>query len=721
MYYKSRYHLTNGLISLALDSLSGELLELTMEKTGENMIKNHCYSLPQPFAVYYTEDKKEWLRPGNASAISRYPVLQPEITVSRDNRSATVSYRALWDGSGPQMVRAAYTVELPEGRAESLWKLSLKNESGLNLDAVRFPCLNGVYIGESWKNNTLTYPYIGGLKIDDPVATLGAPNHSIEWRWQNYRYTYYLDNMSEDFTDGTRGLRHEYSGLLSMKWMDCYGPGGGVYMASYDPAFGVCSMRADTFGEFRPGMNFSIGYPVDLEMGDTWSSPTAVIALHEGDWHRAADMYRAFHRTISPAENAAPEWFRKNPGLAAHYDFKYQNGGVVHHFRDIRGLLDQAREMGLNHLLLSGWHKDGFDHGFPEYVPDKELGTEEELKAQVKQVTDDGGHICFYINSRLCNTKYEHLRDFIAKNTVKHKDGTLAMEPYGADGFSFAVECAGSPGWRKKLQDTVAYLTGDVGLDGMYLDQLSMGYPGICHNPAHDHKHGEWNVWYQKLLSELHRQRRESGKEPLSILHEGVSDSYGPYVAGQLISTFSYHRCGAFPELYRYTFPEQYLVDMLYPGRNLAMRPVHVAQASREIMDRAFRLGMYYWVYDLVDDNTFTRDPETMAYLKSMTKLRSFWTETFGQGVYCDDRYLEEVPSGLKLSCYERKDGLLLACSNTLGHPADFTVNAGAVERVTWYTADDLTGTETGSRGKTFTAPEAPLSLLVLTCSEEKQ
>ena len=491
-----------------------------------------------------------------------------------------------------------------------------------------------------------------------------------------------------------------------------YGEGMGMYFACHDPEWNVCSMRADTFGEKSPGMNFFTSYPVDLELGDRWEAPLGVVALHQGDWHKGADRYRAFHRSFSPEETARPLWFEKNPGLVAHYDFKYQNGGIVHRFKDIPRLLEEARAMGLNHLLLSGWHKDGFDHGFPEYVPDPDLGTQEELKQAVAQVEQEGGHICFYINSRLANLKYTHLSNFIAANTAKRKNGSLEVEQYGADHLRFAVECIGSQGWRKKLQDTVAYITGEIGTDGMYLDQLAMGYPGLCHNPDHDHSFGQWNVWYRRALEEMHRQRKESGRETMSIIHEGVSDSYGPLVSGQLISTFYYHNCGAFPELYRYTFPEQILVDMLYPKSNLAMRPAHVAQASRPMIDRAFRTGMYYWVYDLVDDNSFTRDPESFEYLRNMTSLRKFWLDTFGLGVFRDQEHLLVQGDGVNASCFALEAGMLIACSNTSGEEQPLAVENGPGKKAVWYTAGTLPqGTEVPA-GKEYTVPKDALSLL---------
>ena len=47
--YVSRVRISNGKISLAFDSMTGELLELISEKTGENYIKNSCFSRPQGF------------------------------------------------------------------------------------------------------------------------------------------------------------------------------------------------------------------------------------------------------------------------------------------------------------------------------------------------------------------------------------------------------------------------------------------------------------------------------------------------------------------------------------------------------------------------------------------------------------------------------------------------------------------------------------------------
>lgn len=692
MRYQSRYHLSNGLLSLALDSLTGELLELVHEETGENLIKNHTYALPQPFAVV-TKDRAHGLRPGDARAIAEYPRLRPEIELLPSAMGAAVTYRALWDGERPWDVAVRYTVELLPGKLESRWNITVQNHAVEQLEEVRFPCINGVYFGKTWEDDTLVYPFVSGVKVENPVSTFFKKAPKICWRWQNYRYVYALENMARQFEGDTFGIEESHSGNLSMKWLDYYGSGQGLYFGCHDPLPHICSLRADTLGPACPGMNFSFGHPICLKSEEKWSSPAFVLALHAGDWHAGAERYREFRRTASPASTACPDWFQKSPGLVAHYDFKYQNGGVVHRFNEIEGLLEEAEALGLNHLLLAGWHKDGFDNGFPEYEPDPELGTEEELRTQVQRVTARGGHICFYVNSRLANTKYSHLKKFIAENSVLRQDGSIFTEQYGTDDLRFAVQCPGSAGWMKKLEDTAAYVTGEIGIDGMYLDQLAMGSPCVCHNPKHKHSFGEWNTWYQKILEAIARNRAQAGKAPLSMIHEGVSDAYGPLVSGQLVSTFSYHHCGAFPQLYRYTFPEQILVDMLYPERNLAMRPVHVAMASREIMDRAFLLGMYYWVYDLAEDNTFSRDPKQYAYLKDMIALRRFWLEQFGQGRYMDQDRILEAGSGVQAACYALDDSLLVAaCCDPALREAEIQVRAPEGCRATVYTAQSIPG-----------------------------
>lgn len=125
------------------------------------------------------------------------------------------------------------------------------------------------------------------------------------------------------------------------------------------------------------------------------------LALHGGNWYEGAEIYKASR----PKRERKPlGWFGNSIAVCAHYDFKYQNGGVVHRFSDIPSLAATANEQGGDHLLISGWHTDGFDNGFPDYRPDADLGTEEELRSAIS-----GAHeraLMFLSTSiRACATK----------------------------------------------------------------------------------------------------------------------------------------------------------------------------------------------------------------------------------------------------------------------------------------------------------------------------
>lgn len=695
--YLSRCHYGNGLLSVAVDSLTGEILELINESSGENLIKNSAYTLRQPFQVWAgAGGETVRLFGGNVYEIARDAALRPQISSEElpgVGVRVTVQYEKLSDGEKSWDLSARYTLELPAGRPEALWRMSLENwEEELTVKDVRFPILNGIYLGESWEDDTLVYPYHAGLRISDPVTVFASPHQCIYWKWQEYRYGYETANPATGPDgDGLYALECAYSGNLSMTWLDYYDGGMGIYFANHDPEPRTCSLRAETFGPKSPGMNFAFVHHPALEAGERWESPELVSAVHEGDWHQGARLYRAFreqHEIVVPS--ARPAWFEKSPGLMAHYDFKYQNGGIVHKYADIPRLLGEARELGINHLLLAGWHRDGFDHGFPAYVPDGDMGTPEELRDGIRNVTDRGGHVCFYINSRLANVKYPELREFIQDNVIVRGDGTEHIECYGNQDIRFAAMCINTAGWQEKMRETLRVITEEIGVDGVYLDQLAMAPPGLCCNKAHGHERDRWNRGYQALLDAIIRRREEAAPgAPMSIIHEGVSDSYGGFSSGQLISTFMYHHIGAFPELYQYTYPEQILVDMLYPEKNMAMRPVHVGQASTAILNRAFTAGFYYWIYDLVDDNTFIRDPGQYAYLKNMIALRSFWLSEFGRGLFRDSDGVEADGPAL-VKRFDLPEGLLLACAREKGREetAAAVVCCGAAA-VSAYTAEE--------------------------------
>ncbi len=692
--FHSRIRFSNEHVSLAFDAQTGELLELTDVVSGDDLIKNFPPHTHQPLwltvrkpinndcghkqlkdqeAVYAFDNK---IAVDDEQSTEAWPVLisgnsDPSawICCERENdgtQCIKIHYSAMETESGPLDIEAFCEINLPAGSAILRWRLSLINHTDYLIEKAAFPAVYGVYFNDSWKTDTLVYPYFSGEKIIDPVEEYAKEPSVIHWKWQNYRHSYLLDGTFRWKNPyGAYCREMTYGGSVSMPWMDYYGETAGLYLACHETGARVLSMRCETYGPKSPGMGFSIVHHPYAKDG-VWRSPECVMALHPGDWHWAADFYRSSRKASDGLEQKTrPEWLDTEPGLVAHYDFMYQNGGVVHRFADIPGLYRQARKMGISVLLLSGWHEDGFDCGFPRYVPGKDLGGAEELKQAVHQVSAEGGHVLFYMNARLDNTAYQDLREERNAQCARDINGKLITATYGDKGIIFANRCPNETAWQDHIANRVEYLIKEIGASGVYLDQLAMASPIFCFHPKHKHHPADWCIGNKKLLRRIF-ERFESEEKPV-IFYEGANDLYGTGVSGQLISTFVHKAVDAFPELYRYTFPEQLLIDMVYPQRMQAMRPVAVAQQGLQILHDAFLVGMFLWIYDLEEDNSFYNDPDMLQKLMQVIGLRKVWLSRFGTGTFRDEEGIVSVPQGIRVKRFSLpSDDLLLTVSNPL-------------------------------------------------------
>lgn len=701
--YQSRLHATNGIVSVAVDVLNGEILEFTRERTWDNAVKNHvrqAYSLFE--GMIYSENERLLFHVPRYRDIIADDRLQPTLRVQQEEDFAVIvlEYPYLITEKGLLDVSATVTIELPAGQTRSLWRLSLQNRTDDEIDEVAFPNLNGIWLGDSWEDDILVMPRFAGWKVTNPVAKLASAPKIINWKWQEYLYSFELGEMT-----GVRDSRNaytvdlSYTGAASMLWMDLYDPseGTGIYMTCRNNALIMKGIRAYSFGENYPGMGLAIIHKPCVHKG-CWESETCVVAFHDGDWHWAADDYRAWRETVKrPAEVCPrPEWFEKSAGLVAHYDFQYQLGGIVHRFTDIPKIYQQAKEMGMNHLLLSGWNEGGFDFGFPHYTPNHLLGTEEELKQALAEVRADGGHVAFYINSRLCNASFEDEADLMKNSVVMKRDGTPYIEHYGA-GIAFGSMCINDSVWQDRLVKTVDHLTHSLGADSIYLDQLAMAGSLKCYHPHHHEHSGNpvaWNQGYEKLLDRI---RADHDPDDLALIYEGCNDIFGPGASGQLITTLGGPLIGRFPELYKYTFPDQILVDMMNPRRNSGMRPEHVARRSTEFLHKAFVIGAYLWCYDLEWDNTWRRDPEQYQRLCKIVALRKNWLAYYGQGRFTDTVGILEQPDNILVKRFEIKGGVLLACACEQGISGQVVLPYNGETKAYVMTYDDPAPREMGA------------------------
>ncbi|MDL2287553.1 DUF6259 domain-containing protein [Eubacteriales bacterium OttesenSCG-928-G02] len=650
--YSSRKFLENDQINIAFDSVSGEIISIFTKEFKDNIIKNAMHGVPNLFCIMFGNNK---LTMPNKPQIDQYPELKPRIDIK--NNVCLITLNKLFDSINFYNVDITIKIELDENKIK--YSMQLKKFEDAVIDFIEFPCINGLILGETYKDNSIIMPFNAGQKFDNPVNYFEKPISHINWRWQDYRTTYNYDGLSAHM-DETGFYNHGayFTGPLSMAFTDLYNKKYGIYFGKNNNTDGINALILRTKGTKCLGMSLTFKHMIANNNVDLTGYS---LEFHEGDWHKGADIYANYKKREKIYETA--EWFKNSNHLMAHYDFQYQNREIVHTFKDIPSLVDEAVQQGSKHMLFAGWHNEGFDYGFPDFRLNPLLGTEEELKSGFDYAHKNNVRISFYLNTRMSNVNVKMSEELIKTSAAIDKNGNKYIEHAGDKSIDFVLMCPSSKGWQNHLFESVKALS-EIGLDGVYYDQLCMAPPRMCFDESHGHKPFDWMKGYVELLKKTNGLKTWAG-EKFNVIIEGCSEYYVPYADGMLVSTFVNLNSGSEPNIFRYTYPQQTLVDMVYPRYGNAMRPEHVGAKSTHLIHTAFLNNLYFWQYDLYEDNTFKTDPEQGEYVKEITLFKENLLQVLQQYTFADNRYILETSEGTDAKIYINKDKAILLFTNT--------------------------------------------------------
>ncbi|HHV55271.1 MAG TPA: hypothetical protein GXX55_07480 [Firmicutes bacterium] len=514
----------------------------------------------------------------------------------------------------------------------SLWRLHLANQSqDLTVVEILFPCLRGIDPEPIVLPDVLIFPHHAGERTADPRTAYRSARYLSFGRAATIR-------ENEDFY--VREIT--YCGLASMMWLDYYDGLGGLYLASYDPGFLLTGLRvevkraatdrgtespagAGTRSGSRWRLGFGLRKYVPISPGESWESPPAVVWAHPGDWHAAARQYREwFDRHGRPSYDPIPEDMRAEAVVTPWYDLRRAEG-VLHRFGELPSIYDEvaASRWGSRHLFLAGWNRGGFDSQYPEYHPDLELGSPVDLRRVVEHVEGQGGMVTFYINSRLFDRSSFYHSTLGKEWAIRSETGERYTETYGP--VTFDVCCPAHAGWQKHLADFAEWMVAAYGARGIYLDQLGSATPFPCYAENHSHRgdppfhreaanhaqqpgeiihqtahqaarqivhHGLYNLGYIGLLDEVTR-RLKKYRADAFLMIENCGDLYSSRVWGSLAWNGTLY--DEFFRLFKYTFPDCTLVQMIQPRAALA--PEQKLGQFRADLDRAWLLGSVFWIH----------------------------------------------------------------------------------------------------------------------------
>jgi hypothetical protein len=624
-----------------------------------------------------------------------------DITPPRHDTAVTTTVEVTFDGSSASVVTT-----IVNGSAQPVLEVELLRLSGLRL-------------GPSWEDDGLYLPYYSGehlacaardlvdlAQCGDGGPQLGVPRVRSEGGRAVYELT--------------------YAGGASMPWLDVVDPDGGLYIGCHDPSFGVTVLEVSTEapvggGPLAGALDIVVRQWVDVAPGSTWTSPPVVVAAHGPDWRDGADIYRRWFDSVTPgpAPDAGVWWERSLIWITM---MKTADGQVRHRFADLPEVARTAAADGAHVVAPFGWSVGGFDSRNPEFFPDLELGGPAAMRHAFGRIREETGlAIMSYLNARLFSLDvpdFEHL----GRSWAALPDGqTLEQEEYG--GREFAVMCADCEAWTDLQAGFGESLISEHGTSLVYYDQVAAGRPVRCRNAGHAHGHGSWNRAYRAFLADaLARGAAHDPGVALSI--EGAADLYAPHAViqsdpGLLFKGRRFH----FPELFRYTFPEAIIADLVYFPATTSLYdgvPRLPVEQAREALCRAVLNGCVLGVLDPDPDDPWWHEARELLRLRAAAGpwlARSRFRHTRGLEIDgpVDGRLFIGTDEGRPMAV------VALANPSLVGDASAVLVGeawAGSVARRICPdgSTEDLGPLSPGGGGSgfAFTVPAAPLSFVVV-------
>lgn len=125
-------------------------------------------------------------------------------------------------------------------------------------------------------------------------------------------------------------------------------------------------------------------------------------------------------------------------------------------------------------------------------------------------------HVTPYINGRLWDPAADSYKpDRGCDASCRKPDGTLYTEIYPTSKVLNTVTCPSTDIWHGKIIGLVDRLQRELGVDGIYIDQIAAAAPEPCWNENHPHPVGGGDFWYdgyRRLIGKIRDGHLQEGR-----------------------------------------------------------------------------------------------------------------------------------------------------------------------------------------------------------------
>lgn len=590
---------------------------------------------------------------------------QPD-SVARDGNRVTYHYRSLTCGDRTFAIELAFTAWLADGEAR--FAVSARNGHDRRIREVWYPILAGF---EGWtvgdRSHVVDFAKAGTLAPD--ILHRGLPDCEYLFCVDGETARYHYPRQQMNFVD----LSGDRDGLYVSTDNRELRPSV-IQLEKYPPEAGAGG--EGTYGErhlFPPEtprwLTISTGMLTAIDPGEEWDSPPAIVWPHRGDWHAAADHYRAqVDRWMTwPAR---PAWLRDYVGWQ-HLIGKTYLEEHYHSFGQFTDLMieSQART-GIDVLMLYGHSEHGCESANSDISPAASLGGTEGFRRMCAALHDRNMRVLIMTHRQSAIATDDPAYPRFARWTIKDREGvprrevwykttieslqTAMLNHYEATGPIWHRVCPYCDEWWDGLRDQLLSLI-ELGLDGVQLDTL--GIEGtLCFAADHGHKPGEGQT--AKLAERLAWLRREilSVKPDFLLAGEELRD----WQFQSLDLPYSRYRNDDGYQVFRYAFPET--------KENVAVGAYSYDQANKAFM---LSLGMNVEVWGL--KKSVLVCPELADYLGQLNRIRREHRSCLLDGRF-RDTLGARVSGGVRYAVHDGPDSRAVVLWNASDEPRACTV-----------------------------------------------
>lgn len=318
----------------------------------------------------------------------------------------------------------------------------------------------------------------------------------------------------------------------------CY---NGMYFGIHDRTGALKSMAVETDVLSKTGI-FSAMLPApDIgKGGNSFSMPGPLVwQMFSGDWYDATLIYKEFVHTKADwlpdvgqdGREDTPKWARELPfwimdwmpntnPLAEPIPTSIRKSGdevPMEYWYEEPIKLQKELGTPIGYHVYN-WHWIPFNNDYPYYLPAKK-----EFCKSLKLLQDCGIYVMPYTNARLWDTRDKEGEDATftlkaKKWATKRENGELYIEQYEShepDGSlcSLTAMCPSSGIWKSQMAEVLKKLFREIGVNGVYLDQIAAAAPYLCMDPSHHHLPGGGSWWTEQYNLMVRRYGQIKGPE----------------------------------------------------------------------------------------------------------------------------------------------------------------------------------------------------------------